>query len=165
MKTIIVFYSLDGNTRKAAEALAAHIGADLCEIQPVKPLVSKGKPSFGTLITGGGQVTFGICPKLREFAADLAAYDRIILGTPVWAGKCAAPTYSFLKKFCPKHALTDRITAAFTLSGSGDNTGCVRQLHKLLPALRDTVSLADQSNALSSENEANLAAFAEAIRK
>ena len=160
MKTIIVYYSLDGNTAAAAEALAKRIDADLCEIQPVKPILSAGKPTFRTLMQGGGQVTFGLCPKIKEFSLDLADYDRIILGTPVWAGRCAAPVTSFLKKYCPKHALTDKITAAFTLSGSGDDTRCVRQLRKLLPQLGQTVSLADGRSPLSQENSTRLAKFA-----
>ena len=160
MKTIIVYYSLDGNTAAAAEALAKRIDADLCEIQPVKPIISAGKPTFRTLMQGGGQVTFGLCPKIKEFSLDLADYDRIILGTPVWAGRCAAPVTSFLKKYCPKHALTDKITAAFTLSGSGDDTRCVRQLRKLLPQLGQTVSLADGRSPLSQENSTRLAKFA-----
>ena len=160
MKTIIVYYSLDGNTKRAAKELAEKIGADTCEILPVKPLPSKGKPSFGTIMKGGGQVTFGLCPKLREFPLDLALYDSIILGTPVWAGRCAAPVTSFLKKYCPKHALTDKMTAAFTLSGSGDDTRCVRQLRKLLPQLGQTVSLADGRSPLSQENSTRLAKFA-----
>lgn len=160
MKTIIVYYSLDGNTAAAAEALAKRIDADLCEIQPVKPIISAGKPTFRTLMQGGGQVTFGLCPKIKEFSLDLPDYDRIILGTPVWAGRCAAPVTSFLKKYCPKHALTDKITAAFTLSGSGDDTRCVRQLRKLLPQLGQTVSLADGRSPLSQENSTRLAKFA-----
>ena len=163
MKTVNVYYSLDGNTKQAAEALAEQTGADICPIEPVKPLVSKGKPSFGNIMKGGGQVTFGICPKLREFPLDLAAYDRIILGTPVWAGKCAAPVYSFVRKHCPKHGLAERVTAAFTLSGSGDNSGCVVQLQKLLPNIRETVSLADGKSPLAQENSTKLARFAKQI--
>ncbi len=164
MSTIIVYYSLDGNTAKAAEALANMIGAELCEIQPVKPIKSAGRQTFSTIMTGGGQVTFGICPKLKAFSADPGRYDRIILGTPVWAGKCAAPVYGFIKKYCKTHALADKIQAAFTLSGSGDNSGCVRQLQKLLPNIGPTVSLADKSNSLSADNEKKLREFAEQLK-
>jgi Flavodoxin len=165
MKTIIVYYSLDGNTKSAAEVLAEMIGADGCEIQPVKPIRSAGKPTFRVLMQGGGQVTFGICPKLKAFSADLASYDRIILGTPVWAGRCASPVYGFIKKYCKKHALSDKIQAAFTLSGSGDNSGCVRQLQKLLPNIGATVSLADKSNSLSADNEKKLRELAEQLQQ
>ena len=164
MKTVIVYYSLDGNTKSAAKSLAEMIGADFCPIEPVKPLVSKGRPTFSTIMTGGAQVTFGICPKLKEFSADLGSNDRIILGTPVWAGKCAAPVYGFIKKYCKTHGLSGKIQAAFTLSGSGDNSGCVKQLQKLLPDIGVTVSLADKSNSLSADNEKKLREFAEQLK-
>ena len=163
MKTIIVYYSLDGNTAAAAEALAKRIDADLCEIQPVKPIISAGKPTFRTLMQGGGQVTFGLCPKIKEFSLDLPDYDRIILGTPVWAGKCASFVLTFAKKYAKSHHLTEKVTAVFTLSGSGDNSKCVSQLQKLLPDIKNSVSLADRSRSLSAENEKKLAAFAEQI--
>ena len=36
MKTLIVFFSLDGSTRSAAEKIAARLGSDLLDLQPVK---------------------------------------------------------------------------------------------------------------------------------
>ena len=164
MKTIIVYYSLDGNTKNAAATLAKLIDADVCEIQPVKPIKSAGKPTFRTLMTGGGQVTFGLCPKIKEISADLSQYDRIILGTPVWAGKCASFVRTFAKKYARQHDLTDKVTAVFTLSGSGENAKCVSQLKKLLPCIEKSVSLADRSNSLSSGNENKLIEFAEQLK-
>ena len=160
MKTIIVYYSLDGNTAKAAQELAKAIGADLCRIEPVKPIVSAGKPTFRTIMTGGAQVTFGICPELKEFSTDLSQYERIVLGTPVWAGKCASFVRTFAKKYAKRHHLSDKVTAVFTLSGSGDNTGCLADLKKLLPQIGANVSLVDRSHSLSEENEKKLNEFA-----
>ncbi len=165
MKTVIIYYSLDGNTAGAAESLAKLIGADLCPIQPVKPMISAGKPTFRTLMQGGGQVTFGLCPKLKDFSTDLGGYDRIVLGTPVWAGKCASFVRTFAKKYAKQHSLTDKVTAVFTLSGSGDNAGCIADLKKMLPNIGATVSLADKGNSLSAENEKKLIEFAEQLKR
>ena len=164
MKTIIVYYSLDGNTKQAAETLAKAIGADICPIEPVKPIKSAGKPTFRTLMQGGRQVTFGLCPKLKDFSADLGEYDRIILGTPVWAGKCASFVRTFAKKYAKQHGLSDKVTAVFTLSGSGDNSKCIADLKKLLPNIGESVSLVGKGNALSADNEKKLAEFAEQVR-
>ena len=165
MKTIIVYYSLDGNTKSAAGTLANLIGADLCEIQPVKPIRSAGKPTFRVLMQGGGQVTFGLCPKIREFTVDFGEYDRIILGTPVWAGKPASFVRTFAKKYAKQHSLTEKITAVFTLSGSDDNAGCIADLRKMLPAIGTTVSLADRSHSLSAENDGRIQDFARKLGK
>ncbi len=165
MKTIIVYYSLDGNTKQVAETLAGLIEADLCEIQPVKPIRSAGKPTFRTIMQGGGQVAFGLCPALKEFSADLSEYDRIILGTPVWNAKCASFVRTFAKKYAKQHNLTDKVTAVFTLSGSGDNTKCIADLQTMLPKIDTTVSLADRGNSLSADNEKKLAEFAEQLKQ
>lgn len=164
MKTIIVYYSLDGNTKSAAEALARLIEADECEIQPVKPIRSAGKPTFRTLMQGGRQATFGLCPAISEFSADLGTYDRIILGTPVWAGKPASFVRTFARKYAKRHDLTGKVTAVFTLSASGDSTKCIADLKKLLPNIKDSVSLADRSNSLSADNEKKLTEFAEHLK-
>ena len=165
MKTIIVYYSLDGNTKQAAETLAKAIGADVCEIQPVKPIKSAGKPTFRTIMQGGGQVAFGLCPALKEFSADLSQYDRIILGTPVWNAKCASFVRTFAKKYARQHNLTDKVTAVFTLSGGGDNTKCIADLKTMLPKIGATVSLLGNTNSLSADNEKKLAEFAAQLKK
>lgn len=163
MKTVIVYYSLDGNTKQAAEALAKATGADICPIEPVKPIVSAGRPTLRVLMQGGGQVTLGLCPKIREFPLDLGSYDRIILGTPVWAGKPASFVRTFVKKYAKRHQLTGKITAVFTLSASGDDSGCIAALRKLLPDIETTVSLTDKSSPHAAENERKTAGFAQSL--
>lgn len=37
MKSILIYYSYGGNTRHVAEKVVAEIGADLAEIETVKP--------------------------------------------------------------------------------------------------------------------------------
>lgn len=90
MKTLVLFYSFSGTTRRWAEAIARTLGADLEEIRTVVPLESKedldkmqreGKP-------------FSVLPPEK----DPNDYDRIVLGTPVWAFGLAFPFRAFLKE-------------------------------------------------------------------
>ena len=152
MKRIVIYYSLTGNTRQAAAAVAEALHADLLALEPVKPIPEKGAAS---ILTGGGQATFGVCPPLKPLSLDPASYDEIILGTPIWAGKCAAPVRTFLKG----NPLCRRVTAVFTLSGSGKNDGCLRALARWLPNVRHTLSLCDAKAPQHAENAARLAAF------
>ena len=46
MKTAIVFYSMNGNVRMAAEKAAAELGADLIELVPKKAYPDKGMIKF-----------------------------------------------------------------------------------------------------------------------
>ena len=61
MKTMIVYYSLEGNTEFAAEKIAAKLGADLLRIQPVKAYPSGG---FRKFLWGGKSAVMAETPKL-----------------------------------------------------------------------------------------------------
>ena len=156
MKRVIVYYSLEGNTKQAAESLAGQLQAELLEIRPLKDIPEEGGRKF---MIGGMQAMFGICPKLADVSVDLAAYDEIILGTPVWAGKCAPAIRSFLKK----NHLDEKVCAVFTCSGGGDNAGCIADLEKLLHHIRYSTSLVDKGNQTASENESKIKKLAEEI--
>lgn len=153
MKRIVVYYSLEGNTEKAAKQIAEELGAEIVKIEPVKSIPPDSDKKF---MVGGMQAVFGICPQLQNESFDEAAYDQVILGTPVWAGKCASPVRSFIKK----NRLDEKVTAVFTCSGGGDNDGCIANLKKKLHHIQHTVALADQNNQeLSGENGSRLASF------
>ena len=83
MKTLIVYYSLEGNTGYAAKKIASGIGADTLEIRPVKGYPTGG---FRKFLWGGKSAVMAETPKLEPYDVDLSGYDRIIFGFPVWAG-------------------------------------------------------------------------------
>jgi len=93
-KTIIVYYSYEGNTKKIAEAMADHIQVDLMAIKPKKERRSKG---LGKYFWGGYEALSGKSPELEPFEKDLGAYEVIILGTPVWAGTYSPPLNTLLE--------------------------------------------------------------------
>jgi flavodoxin len=156
MKKLVLYYSLDGNTKSTAEDIAKEIGADLYGIEMVKKM-PKGK--FAKIMTGGMYSSFGICPKLKEMKIDIESYDEIILGTPVWAGKSAAPIWGFVKN----NKADEKITSVFTFSGSGNNDGCINQLKKVCPNIKNTVSLVDKAYADNMENDSKLKDFIEKL--
>lgn len=157
MKTIVIYYSLEGNTREAAEKIAKGLNADILELKPVKEIPTKG---FLKFLAGGMQASLGLCPDMKAFVFQSHKYDRIVLGTPVWAGKCAPIIYSFLKKY----EVHEKIAAVFTCSGGGDNEGCIKNLKKKLPNMKETIALADRSNSLAAENDVKIKQFLEALK-
>lgn len=157
MKLLVVYYSHDGNTKEYAERIAAEKGADIMELKPVKD-IPNGK--FAKIMTGGFLASFGFGTGLHSTGISPVIYEKIVLGTPVWAGKPCAAVNEFLKK----NEVADKITSVFTLSGSGDNEKCVAVLKKKLPGLENTVSLADKYNQeLYKENEEKFIQFMEKI--
>jgi len=93
MKSIVIYYSYGGNTRHVAEKVAAAIGADLAEIETVKPYTG----SYDHVVEQGQkEVNSGFQPKIRQINTDLSKYDTVILGTPVWWYTFAPAMNSFL---------------------------------------------------------------------
>lgn len=95
-KSLVVFYSLEGNTKVIANTIAEVTGATLLELKPIKDVSSSG---FSKYIWGGKQVVFKEKPQLQPFNIDPNAYDTIIFGTPVWAGSYAPALNTFLNQF------------------------------------------------------------------
>ncbi len=116
MKSIVVFYSYEGNTRLVAENIANSIGADIIEIKPEKEMKSKGVMKF---LWGGRQAMMGVKPPLREIKKDLNSYDLIFIGTPVWAWSPAPPIRTFLEDHLPKGK---RIALFSSCEGGGGKT-------------------------------------------
>jgi len=92
MKTLIIYYSLTGNTKFIAETMAKKINADLLELFPEKNVKTEG---FMKYVWGGRQVMMKIAPKLLPFDKNPNDYDFIIIGTPVWAWNFAPALRSF----------------------------------------------------------------------
>lgn len=115
MRTAIVYYSLNGNTALAAERIAKKLGAELISIEPEKAYPTKGLKKF---FHGGKSAIKNETPKLKPYSFNADEFERVILGTPVWASNIAPPLRSFIEE--NKAALNGKKLAAFVcLSGSG----------------------------------------------
>lgn len=123
-KVLVVYYSLEGSTKKIAEAIAESIGADLLPIRPIQELKSKG---FSKYFWGGSQVVMKKKPGIYPLEVDLDQYDLFLVGTPIWAGTFAPPIHTFLelKEFNHK-----RVAYFYTHEG-----GCKRAEEKMKIAL------------------------------
>jgi len=94
MRIGIVYYSKSGNTRLIAQRIkngleANHMQAELIEIEPVKT------PGF---IKGGFAGGFQIELPIKSENCDLATYEFLIFGAPVWNRKPAPFMKTFLGK-------------------------------------------------------------------
>lgn len=93
MKSIILFYSFGGNTKKAAEFMRHELRADMAEITTVKPYTG----SYNSVVDQGQQeVNRGYMPEIKPLDVDMSQYDTVILGTPVWWYTFAPAMKTFL---------------------------------------------------------------------
>ena len=94
MKTLIVYYSLEGNTKYAADKIAQAIGADTLQLVPKKAYSDKG---FSKFLWGGKSALMAEKPALEPIDANLDEYEQIVFGFPVWAGTFAPPLRTFIE--------------------------------------------------------------------
>ncbi len=111
MKTLVVYYSRTGCTRKVAEHIAQSLQADLLELK--EQANRRGMRGF---ITGGYDAIRHKRTELMPFDIDLQVYDLIITGSPVWAGTLCPAVRTFLQKAAPS---IQRIAFFCTHGGGG----------------------------------------------
>ena len=159
MKTLIVYYSLEGNTAFAAEKLAAALGADTLRLEPVKEYPTGG---FRKFFWGGKSAVMAETPKLLPYAFDPAAYDRIVFGFPVWAGNVTPPIRTFIRD----NDLKGKRIAAFACeSGSGAEKAFSKLKAALgIESLEAEAVLIDPKARPDPENDRKLAAFCEKLK-
>ncbi len=91
-KTVVVYYSLSGNTGRVARRIADALGADIIEIKTVKPYVG----TYDEIVEQGKrEVAASYTPDIEPI--DISKYDRVIVGSPTWWYKMAPAVLSFLR--------------------------------------------------------------------
>ena len=92
-KTLIVYYSLTGNTKAGCEVLQKGLMADILEI---RDLINRSggwgfvRSAFGSL--------FGFHTKIDPEQPDMSAYQNIIIASPIWTGKLSMAVRTFIDK-------------------------------------------------------------------
>ncbi|MCR4818632.1 MAG: hypothetical protein K5841_06715 [Fretibacterium sp.] len=158
MKTIIVYYSLEGNTDYAAGKIAGAIGADTLRIRPKKAYPTGG---FSKFFWGGKSALMAETPELEPYDFDAAAYDRVIFGFPVWANNITPPIRTFIKE----NNLAGKRIAAFACQGKSGAGKAFDKLKKCLGVdeLEAELVLIDPKAKPSEENERKIKDFCEKI--
>ena len=160
MKTVVVYYSMGGNTEYAAGRIAEAMGADMLRIVPEKAYPDSG---FKKFLWGGKSAVMAETPRLVPYDFDAAAYERIVLGFPVWASNIAPPIRSFIRE----NDLTGKRVAAFACEGGSGAEKAFAKLKAALgrEALEAELILIDPKDRPTEENERKLAGFCAALNK
>lgn len=91
---LCIYYSRSGKTRKAMEEVAEALNAELVQLHDSVP------KKRNVLCCGLDAMRRTVRP-VRKFRTDrpLKDYRLVIVGSPVWAGRCSSVTRSFLKEY------------------------------------------------------------------
>lgn len=160
MKTAVVYYSMSGNTEMAAEMIAERLGADIIRISPAKAYPDSG---FKKFFCGGKSAVMKDTPKLEPYSFSAVDYERVIFGSPVWAGSFAPPIRTFIRE--NSAALAGKHFAAFFCCSGGEGKA-VKKLRDFLgvPAFDAELVLIDPKSKPSPDTGAKIDAFCESLK-
>jgi len=112
MKSLVVFYSRTGTTKKVAETIAYFTKANIDEI-----ITEKDRKGLIGFLLSGKEALFKPPAKIKETKKNPMEYDVVIIGTPVWASKLSSPVRAYLEK---NKGLFKKIAFFCTKSGSSN---------------------------------------------
>lgn len=111
-KSLVLFYSWSGNTRRIARIIAEKTGADLRELRPEADYPQNYDE---VLSQARDEIQQKQYPSLRPMDMDWSAYEAVYLGRPNWWSTTAPPVTAFLRKMMP----TDKTIIPFCTHGGG----------------------------------------------
>lgn len=133
-KTLVACFSASGVTSKVGKAVAAAANADFYEIKPAVPYtkadlnwMDKASRSSVEMADKSSR------PALADTDANIAAYDTILLGFPIWWG--VAPTV--VNTFLESYDFSGKKIVLFATSGGSGLGGSAKGLKVSVSA--DTV--------------------------
>ncbi len=112
MKSIVLFYSYKGHTRKVAEKLARTTGGEAVEIHTKKRL-----NMLKAFLVECPRARLRKYDAIEPISQDLTGYDLITLAAPVWAG-FPAPAFNSMIRLLPKNANVQVIMVSSDGSGA-----------------------------------------------
>jgi len=111
-KVLVLYYSQTENTKAVAQEIASRLNADIEEIVPTTPYDGDFQ---ATIERCKKEREKGITPKIKSLKSNIAKYDVIFLGYPIWFGTYAPPVATWLKKV----NLSGKTLVPFCTFGSG----------------------------------------------
>lgn len=130
-RKLVAYFSASGVTAKAARILAEAAGADLYEISPKEPYTKAdldwmNKQSRSSVEMNDPDSR----PALADMDADIARYDVIFVGFPIWW--YTAP--SIIRTFLEAYDFSGKVIVPFATSGGSGLGDTAKTLQELVPA-------------------------------
>ena len=128
-KVLVAYFSVGGTTAKAAKELAAVEGADLFEIRPATPYVPADLDYTNRQSRTTLEMTDPGCrPATVGEVEDMAQYDVVFVGFPIWWGREPSIVDTFLEAY----SFTGKRLVPFCTSGGNDTAAAAKRIRELL---------------------------------
>ena len=149
-KSLVVYYSQTGSTKKLAGIFKGAKNADEFEIKLVNPYPSTYDSTIARVRTEREGKQW---PALVNAKADLAKYDTVYLGYPIMFGSFAPPIYSFLDS----NDLSGKVVVPFCTYGSGGRKASANELKTLEPGANVTLAYGISNKRINAEGADSVA--------
>lgn len=127
-KKLVAYFSASGVTAKAARTLAGAVGADLFEIKPAQPYTAADLDWTNKKSRSSVEMNdINSRPEITEKMSNMADYDTIFVGFPIWW--YVAPT--IINTFLEQYDLSGKTIIPFATSGG---SGMGRTNERLQPS-------------------------------
>ena len=120
-KVLVLYYSQTSNTKTVATEIATRLNADIEEIALVEPYDTAFQ---ATIERCKADREKGILPEIKPLKSNVADYDVVFIGYPVWFGTYAPPMASLLDKV----DLSGKKVVPFCTFGSGGLESSMKDL-------------------------------------
>lgn len=111
VKILVVYYSHGGNTRTIANYIHEAVEGDIVKIETVNPYPDNYDEH---LAQARKEVAENYLPPLKTTVENIADYDVVFVGYPIWVETAAPPIASFLAS----HDLKGKTVVPFCTSGT-----------------------------------------------
>lgn len=125
-RQLVLYYSENGTTKAVAEELQKQLGADIEAIEAVEPYSGNFQ---ATIERCNKERESGQTPALKALQSNIADYDTIYLGYPIWFGTYALPIATLVKE----QTFEGKTIIPFCSFGSGGLNTSTTDLKKALP--------------------------------
>ena len=127
-KVLVLYYSVTNTTKQIAEYIQQKTGADIEAIQTVEELPT----DYQELLQLSGKMREGnTLPELKPLAHNVADYDIIFFGYPIWFGTYAQP----VKTLVASGVLSGKTVVPFCTAGSSGIKQSAEELKKDVPGI------------------------------
>ena len=157
-KTLVVYYSASGNTRRVANAIAERLNVDTFELTPVNPYTSADlnwTNNSSRVVLEHDDESLRNVELTTTTVSDWDSYDNILLGYPIWWGIAAWPVNGFVSD----NDFTGKNVVPFCTSSSSG----IGRSGELLAELAGTGTWLDGYRFSSSASAEDVAALAESL--
>ena len=139
-KVLIAYYSWSRHTKQVAEQIQKEIGGDLFEIKTVNPYPNEHGAASDV---AKKELDANARPELNTKVANMADYDVIVLGYPIWWYTAPMAVNTFLESY----DLKGKVIVPFCTSGGYGVEKSVADIRKVVGdvEVRDGLLANDQS--------------------